>query len=682
MRFFKKRNESIKNKILSSSLSIIILSLILVSCISGFVNLRESYENAESSFKSIVSLAGGKIELELDKITSLISEISSNKIFQEIDLDDPFITNFLENKAREHNFKSIYFTDINGKSNIGKDFSSYEFFKEAQKGNIFLTEPQISSDKTYADIMLSAPIRSFETNEIIGTICAVMDSKDLTNLISETVIGKTGSLYIIDKEGYTIADKDYENVLSRENTINDAKLDKSLTQFAEAEKKSLNGEDVFTEANYNGTKNLLATMPIYGTNGWVLGAFAPATEFLGGAIYSGIITILLLIGMSFLASVIMITLAKKIVNPIVEISHISDKLSSGDFNVSIKYESKDEIGIMADNFRKMIVSNKDIIHDTSRILKEISSGNLEVKIDENIDYCGDFAEIKTAIEEIIKNLNKTITAIKETAILVNTGSDQVSAGAVSLSQGSQEQAAAVEELSASLQEISNQVEDNAKNATYAKELANQCKNKILDNSEKMKTLNEAIINIEKKQNEIKNIIKTIDDIAFQTNILALNASVEAARAGESGKGFAVVAGEVRNLAQKVANAAKNTNDLITTSVDAVKEGAKIAHITSEKLDIVVKDTLTVVNKINEISDASISQAYKINEATIGIEQVASVVQSNSATAEESAAIAESMNEQANKLQTMVNKFKIKEKNFNYLQESLKRNNFTKKELKY
>ena len=654
---FKIGSKSIKARILSGSVSIILVSILLTTAISALLNLYAANVAAQTSFEQIVNASALQVESEMTMKRSLINEIAGNTLFQESTISDPYVSEFLKAKAEEHGFKNIYFTDTSGNSNVRASFIAYEFFIEASKGNIYMSAPQVSADGTYADIMLASPVRDHETGKVVGTICAVYDSYILSEMLGDITIGETGTLYIIDSEGYTIADpKNYEYVLARENTIQQSKDDPSLLAFAQYESQALKGVPVFGEMTYEGTKCFMAAIPIEGTNGWVLGGYAPTAEFLATSMNSAILTGLVGVVMVVISAIIMYTVAKKISKPIVDISAVSSEVAKGNFNVSVEYRSQDEIGVMADNFREMIQNNGDIIRDASRVLGEVSNGNLTVNTDRSVNYCGDFADIETAINTIIESLNGMVFVLKNTSTNVTSGSEQVSSGAMSLSQGSQEQAAAVEELAASMQDISSQVDDTAENAAHAKDLAATVKDGILVSNESMNALNDAIKQIEQKQNEIKQIVKTIDDIALQTNILSLNASVEAARAGAAGKGFAVVASEVRSLAQKVGEAAKITTDLISANDVVVGKGAQIASNTSNNLHKVVKDTLVVVDKINEISDACVEQAARLDEAAIGIEQVSSVVQSNSATAEECAAISESMNKQALGLEGIVQRF--------------------------
>lgn len=296
------------------------------------------------------------------------------------------------------------------------------------------------------------------------------------------------------------------------------------------------------------------------------------------------------------------------------------------------------------------------INEASSVLKEMASGNLDVLVTGT--YKGDHAEIKNALNETIVNMNQVMSEINQAADQVATGSRQVSEGSQTLSQGSTEQASSIEELNASIMDIASQTKQNASNANTASELAMEAKDKAVQGNIRMKEMLNSMADINESSANISKIIKVIDDIAFQTNILALNAAVEAARAGQHGKGFAVVAEEVRSLAARSAEAAKNTTDLIEGSVNKVQQGTKIANDTAAALSEIVTGIEKSANLVVDIATASNEQATGIAQINRGIEQVSQVVQNNSATAEESAAASEELSGQALLLKEMVTRFKL------------------------
>lgn len=348
---------------------------------------------------------------------------------------------------------------------------------------------------------------------------------------------------------------------------------------------------------------------------------------------------------------------RSITRPMKMIEGAMVKLSGGDLNVNVDYVSKDEFGILANSVSVMVLTLKKYIGEIDRILSEIAKGNLTVTTE--IEFEGDFSKIKDSLGYIVNKLNETLYQINVTAEQVDSGAVQVSDGAQALSSGATEQASSVEELSASIEEIAEQVQANAENAKKANEYSMEAGKGVENGNKLMQQMLSAMQSISESSAKISNIIKVIDDIAFQTNILALNAAVEAARAGAAGKGFAVVAEEVRNLAAKSAEAAKQTTELIASSSDTVVVGQKIADKTAKALVDISEKAQLAVDIMNEIAAASDEQATAVNHIRTGVEEISSVVQMNAATAEESSAASEELSGQAALLHEEVTKFKLK-----------------------
>jgi len=345
--------------------------------------------------------------------------------------------------------------------------------------------------------------------------------------------------------------------------------------------------------------------------------------------------------------------------PLKKISEVGKEVAGGNFDVEIHYPHKDEIGELSGSISEVIGRSKKIVFDLRDRLDAMAGGNFTENL-ESEEYVGDYAPLLESLKHIQEDMNRTLQEVHASSVQVLSSAEQVNTGAQSLSQGATEQASSIEELSANMQDISQSIQASTKTAGDAYKLQGEAGVAVLQSNEKMEEMRKAMDDITAKSNEISKIIKTIDDIAFQTNILSLNAAIEAARAGAAGKGFAVVADEVGNLAQKSAKAAQNTGLLIEETIEAVEKGAKITEETAESLNSVSKSTEEVNTLIEKISAASSKDLEGITSLNQGLQQISSVVQANSATAEQSAAASEELTGQANKMNELVERFQLKE----------------------
>lgn len=363
------------------------------------------------------------------------------------------------------------------------------------------------------------------------------------------------------------------------------------------------------------------------------------------------VIIIVLIFAALLATVILaVLITSSVMKPIRGMAAAAGTISTGDLNVQINYTVDDEIGMLADAFRKMIDATKNQI----TVMELLAEGDLSVSVTARSDRDA----MNIALQKMLAKLNAIFGEINLSTEHVATGSRQVADGSQVLAQGSTEQAAAVEQLSSSVHDIAEKTAVNAEMAGRAAKLAETIKSNAETGSRQMDEMMLAVKEINHASQNISKVIKVIDDIAFQTNILALNAAVEAARAGQHGKGFAVVAEEVRNLAAKSADAAKDSGGLISNSIEKAELGARIADETAASLVEIVSGINESSRLVGDIAKSSGDQSAGISQINKGIDQVAQVIQQNSATAEESASSSEEISRQATILKDLISQFRL------------------------
>jgi methyl-accepting chemotaxis protein len=515
-------------------------------------------------------------------------------------------------------------------------------------------EAYVDMDSGNVVVTASAALHD-QNGRVRGVAAGDVQLTALTQIVSTVRLKQTGGAFLVDASTGTILGAPDSSIVG--TALSDQPAG---SMYVQSEKWiSAYAEGVQT-AKVDG-KAYYFHLQLVPDTSWVAVCFVPEAEILSDVnALTRTLVIIAIVAFIVLGSVIFVLIHKSIVTPVKKLDAAAQRIADGDLNTHVDYHSNDEFGALSDNFGKTadrLHSYVDYIDEIAKVLGEIARGNLAFRL--NLDYAGEFAKIKAALENISESLNNTIAQIDTSSQQVSAGAGNLSSGAQTLSQGAAQQAAAVEELSATITELSEQVHKNADDAKQINRQVDSTAASVAESNERMQQLILSMTDISNSSAEIDKVIKLIEDIAFQTNILALNAAVEAARAGEAGKGFAVVADEVRNLATKSQEAAKNTANLIKASGEAVQKGSDIANETAESLLATVEDIKGITTAINELSEASEKQAVSISQVSEGINQIADVVQNNSATSEETAASSEELSAQAQVLNDLVEKFTLK-----------------------
>lgn len=535
----------------------------------------------------------------------------------------------------------------------GPDFDALTkswYLDGLQSENFILGDVYFDEDSQSYVVGASGILRT-KNGVVRGVAAADVYLGSISKIVSEIQLEETGGIFLVDTRTDTI-------IGHRDPEMTGRKL--SETGFgmydyaAEQIRIGRTGLSIW--------ENTYIQVESVPDSSWKAVAYVSRSEVLQDLYrLSFVILALSLLAIAVMLILIILQVRRVIGRPVAELSRVATQIAEGELNQEIRYQSRDELGVLADDFNRVTVRLREYVRyidEISRTLYEIAEGNLAFSLEN--EYTGEFAKIKNSMEEISRALNGTMGQLRVASRDVAAGAEQVSNGSVILSQGAGEQSAEVETLAGHIDAVSDSVHKVAQGALEADRIAHTVKDGLLESNSKMKNLTEAIQKISDKSAEINKIVKTIEDIAFQTNILALNAAVEAARAGTAGKGFAVVADEVRSLAGKSSEAAQETTALLSQTVASMDEGVRAAQDTSASMLSVVTQADEMSSLISSIAAYTKQQTADAEEITRGIGQIANVVQSNVATAEASAAASEELSSQAAMLREMVAKFRLKE----------------------
>ncbi len=636
------------------------VSVLMVCLGSFFMNKELMTDNMESDMKSTTQYYETQLENwirmrsdQLDRLTEQllnvpVQERTDAALIKELQLSTQY--------GAAHGVTTDYFiradkTMLTGNGFVppaGFDPTAQTYYTDAvSKNGLSISEPYIDASTGGMVITMSKPV--MEHGNLLGVIARDIKIDSIKSIFDNYKADDGSYIFLVDQAGHILshANSEFQPTAERMVFMEETKNSDILAKSGAEPKlyKDYDDEDKFAMTMHEPT------------SGWIVGFVYPRLIISEQLFYQGMISLgLFLVGLVIGLSVI-IGMLRKSLAPIHSVVGAARQMVKGDLNIDVPVTTNDEIGELAKVFNSTVQYLGEMIGELSDILDEMASGNLAVE--PKCTYHGDFDRIRVSIENIVKNMNEIIGGIGMAANQVAAGSTQVAQGAQHLAGGAMEQNEQVDDLVARIAEVTSATRNNAAECTTASKITADVANKLQESNRYMDEMVQAMDHINGSSEEIAKIIKTIEDIAFQTNILALNAAVEAARAGSAGKGFAVVADEVRNLASKSAEAASHTTALIETSLAAVKDGTRIAHETEKSLQEVVSTANQVTTIINDIVTLSDDQVVEISKISDGVQRISSVVQSNSATAEESAATSEELSGQAQTMNDLVGRFQTK-----------------------
>lgn len=639
---------------LKTRLSLIFGTVVLVIVATiGIVTYNKNVEmgtaDAKKTMQISAELAAKEIEGKLSDFKNMAQASGYDSVLASSGQDD-VVANHIDNLAENYEFTSGNILTIDGVSRKdGTDFSDRDYVKEALAGNVNISDLTLSKYTGNYGFSVASPVYD-KNGEINGVVYFRMDVDFMSKILDQIVISEGSYTYLVDGNGMVIVHPD-ESLIGEYN-ITDA--ENGMGSVSDMILSQTSGAGAYDN---NGTEYLCGYSPVAGTNGWTIVVTAPKNDFMG-ATYDTMKTLLVV---DVVALVVALVLAVFFAGSIGEAAHQVSlalaSLSEGNLNHEIKPGMRtDEIGQLQNSARELQQTFKKIINETNKILGGMADYDLTQPAMNS--YPGDFNQLSDSVNQIRVILQRLIKEVQESAYSVGTSSRELTNAADSLASGSVTQASSINQLVSNVEDMAECIARNSESEEQVQQRLQKLDALIIDGNHKMEQLCEAVNQIENMSSGIQNIIGTIESIAFQINILALNASVEAARVGESGLGFAVVADEVGNLATKTTESSKQTAEMVTDCLNKIEGAMHCADSASKCLRDIVENSEQISKAFKDISIDTKEQADKSSHIKLEISNISDVVQVNSATAEETAAATEELSEQAKNLTQLISKFRV------------------------
>lgn len=658
------KGKTIKRHIIKSSLLNVIVPVLILGIFAVYASYQSAISNALHSVEIAAEAAAERARWEIRAFENIAVETGGNTMFSNPEIPAETKAKVLNSIAAGHELDSATYIDENGIGLDGNSYADRAYYQTIMNGaSMTVSEPLVSKATGKMSVVIAAP--TWKDGVFGGTpdgcICMIPDVEFLNEIVRDIRVSENSAAYILNASGTVIADVDASVVAKGVNYITQSKAGSFESKVADVHRKMIALEMGADQLITGLSSTIIGYAPIPDTDGWSIAVAAPGGDFLRSPSTTIALTLIFLV-LAIVGALVTSTMTgNRIGGPVSQCTERILKLSEGDLKSPVpEVRTSDETKVLADATTALVENVGNMITDIGQMLSAMASGDFTVQpqCPESV-YCGDFHILIDSVQEIIRKLNAALSQINVSADQVFGGAGQMAGEAQSLAQIAIGQAQSVERLSASIQTIESRVVETAENCRNGKKLVDETVDYMEQAASEMGELTAAMAEIDGATGEIGKIIKTIEDIAFQTNILALNAAVEAARAGSAGKGFAVVADEVRNLATKSAEAAQTTTALIERTVSSVSNGASITAKTAEAVSSVGERASEVKRIVDGIADANGKQAEMIETISNGITQLTGEVGTTSASAEESAASAQELSGLAETLKAAVNAFRLK-----------------------
>ncbi|MFI3175371.1 MAG: methyl-accepting chemotaxis protein [Bacillota bacterium] len=660
-----KQKSIVLDVIARLALTMLAINVVVITVIAIYVGTKMG-ETQEDYMLEVIANANSSIETTMDayfdateslavnqSIIDLLSKSSKanpmandrtidsvlNELNQIVNKYDGHVVNITVLSVAEDNY--IMSDGTVSTSNTVTDSSYYAAVTQKEA---IITTPYVQSQNNTRVVSTSAPVFDDKGN-VLGCVVMNIPTSFVASLL--TNIGNTGSVWVTDATNTILAHTN-ASYIGEPYTIvgiSGASL--------ESELQSCSGNLVTWDMN--GTERT-ASISMVPHVGWKLVGAMDSSEFNEGTVTVVIILIIILLASMCLTMLVAASTIFRKLKPLKDLSIASAEMSKGNLHHLITHEGNDEIGELAYNLKMTRRTLASYIEEIQASMGAFGHGDFTREME--VEFIGDFKSIQTSMNDFVGLITTTLDSIKASVDQVSVGANHVAAGSQNLAQGSTEQSSSVSELNTLIADITEQMNENSVSVRSVNETSQDIAVRLGDANKDMDAMMDAMNDIQEKSEAITKIVKTIEDVAFQTNILALNAAVEAARAGTAGKGFAVVADEVRSLSTRTSEAVKNTSDLIDNTVIAVEQGNKIAEATISSLKSVTEDITSFVDTLDAIAEATNSQSESIKRINLGVNQISDVMHSNSAVSEESAATSEELSSQAAVMKDSISQFKL------------------------